>query len=196
MKKLSVLFMIGAGFLIASCSTQQSLVKRHYNKGYYVDHIASVEKSRPVAVKEALPAVAAKPVTEKVLNTEKEEVLQASTSKKVQVNTVATASVTSKHQDHVVSSDMNDQGKTEATPILSSKESTRPFAAISSQKEHSTAKDDAMFAVLILLCIFLPFIAVPVKEKSITINFWIDLLLCILFYLPGIIFAFYICFFK
>lgn len=43
--------------------------------------------------------------------------------------------------------------------------------------------------VLIILGIFIPPLAVYLYEDAITANFWVDLLLCFLFWLPGIIFA-------
>lgn len=43
--------------------------------------------------------------------------------------------------------------------------------------------------VLIILAILIPPVAVYLKEDSITSHFWIDLILCLLFWLPGIIFA-------
>lgn len=50
--------------------------------------------------------------------------------------------------------------------------------------------------LLILLCIFLPPLAVFIKNDGIDTDFWITLVLWLLFALPGIIYAFYVCFFK
>ncbi|MBC7412881.1 MAG: YqaE/Pmp3 family membrane protein [Bacteroidia bacterium] len=47
--------------------------------------------------------------------------------------------------------------------------------------------------ILAILCIFIPPLAVFLKE-GLTVNFWIDLILCFLFFIPGIIFAFLVCF--
>jgi len=44
--------------------------------------------------------------------------------------------------------------------------------------------------VLIILGIFIPPLAVYLYEDSITTNFWVDLVLTLLIWLPGIIFAF------
>jgi len=48
--------------------------------------------------------------------------------------------------------------------------------------------------VLIILCIFIPPLAVYLYEDSITTNFWVDLIATLLFWLPGMIFAFLVCF--
>lgn len=49
-------------------------------------------------------------------------------------------------------------------------------------------------AVLAILCIFIPPLAVYLYEDSITTNFWVDLIATLLFWLPGIIVAFLIVF--
>lgn len=43
--------------------------------------------------------------------------------------------------------------------------------------------------ICVLIAIFLPFIGVLVYENSVTVNFWISLILSFLFYLPGLIYA-------
>ncbi len=82
---------------------------------------------------------------------------------------------------------------------------TKPVVALASTKKITHAKNfkpvklgakkgggDVDLIILIILCLF-PFInliAIYLKDsKSITLNFWITLILDILFFLPGIIFA-------
>ena len=48
--------------------------------------------------------------------------------------------------------------------------------------------------VIAILCIFIPPLAVYLYEDSITTNFWIDLICTLLFWIPGIVVAFLICF--
>ena len=48
---------------------------------------------------------------------------------------------------------------------------------------------DAMFILAVVLCFLLPPVGVLLFEGSITTNFWIDLILTLLFWLPGIIYA-------
>lgn len=43
--------------------------------------------------------------------------------------------------------------------------------------------------ICVLIAIFLPFIGVLLYEGSLTVNFWISLILSFLFLLPGLIFA-------
>uniref|UniRef100_A0AC35UI75 Plasma membrane proteolipid 3 n=1 Tax=Rhabditophanes sp. KR3021 TaxID=114890 RepID=A0AC35UI75_9BILA len=49
--------------------------------------------------------------------------------------------------------------------------------------------------LLVLCCLFIPFLAVFFRTGC-SLQFGINILLCIFFYIPGIIHAFYICFFS
>lgn len=51
---------------------------------------------------------------------------------------------------------------------------------------------DSEKIVAIILAIFLPPLAVFMKEGGLTTNFWIDVLLCILVYFPGMLYALYL----
>ncbi|TAL58134.1 MAG: YqaE/Pmp3 family membrane protein [Bacteroidetes bacterium] len=54
-------------------------------------------------------------------------------------------------------------------------------------------RGDAPAIVLILLCIFLPPVAVGIVNDWGS-KFWFDILLTLLFYFPGMIYAFFVCF--
>ncbi|MFN0203413.1 MAG: YqaE/Pmp3 family membrane protein [Bacteroidia bacterium] len=53
-------------------------------------------------------------------------------------------------------------------------------------------KADDNQLVEILLAIFIPPVAVYMHQNGITKDFWIDLILCLLFWLPGQIYALYV----
>lgn len=55
---------------------------------------------------------------------------------------------------------------------------------------NNSSSSAVSMVVLVILAILLPPLAVFLKEGSIGTNFWIDLLLSLLFWVPGIIFAF------
>lgn len=64
-------------------------------------------------------------------------------------------------------------------------------------KHHSNSSVSSKRAsevLIAVLCIFLPPIAVVLYEDGVTTNFWVDLVATLLFWLPGIILAFLICF--
>ncbi|MDQ3110767.1 MAG: YqaE/Pmp3 family membrane protein [Bacteroidota bacterium] len=52
---------------------------------------------------------------------------------------------------------------------------------------------DVSAVLLVILCILLPPLAVFLVD-GIGLNFWLDLILTLLFFLPGIIFALIVCF--
>ena len=51
---------------------------------------------------------------------------------------------------------------------------------------------DADKIVAIILALFLPPLAVYMKEGGLTTPFWLDVLLCILVWFPGMLYALYI----
>ena len=55
-------------------------------------------------------------------------------------------------------------------------------------------KEAASEILLVILCIFIPPLAVYLYDNSVNTNFWVDLLLCFIFWFPGVIFAFLVCF--
>jgi len=78
------------------------------------------------------------------------------------------------------------------------------FSKISETKKNEIAKHFANHSnnrggvsdpiVLAILCVFVPPLAVYLYEDSIGNNFWIDLILTFLFWIPGMIFAFLVVF--
>jgi uncharacterized membrane protein YqaE (UPF0057 family) len=61
--------------------------------------------------------------------------------------------------------------------------------------EKQTSYNEEEDIVLMILCVLLPPLAV-FFSYDISNEFWIDLLLTLLFFLPGIIYALYVCFYK
>jgi uncharacterized membrane protein YqaE (UPF0057 family) len=59
----------------------------------------------------------------------------------------------------------------------------------SSKKDGNTSKKETDQTLLIILCILLPPLAVYLKEEEINSKFWISLLLTLLFWIPGVIYA-------
>jgi uncharacterized membrane protein YqaE (UPF0057 family) len=61
--------------------------------------------------------------------------------------------------------------------------------------ETPSSYDQAVDIILMLICILLPPLAV-FMAFGLGDQFWIDLLLTLIFFLPGIIYAIYVCFLK
>lgn len=69
---------------------------------------------------------------------------------------------------------------------------------VSNEQYNHSQKSASSFSVneivLAILAIFIPPLAVYLHEDAITANFWVDLVLTLFFWLPGIIFAFLVIF--
>jgi uncharacterized membrane protein YqaE (UPF0057 family) len=192
MKKSILLLSVLALFLGACNSTKNGVaMKRKYNNGYYV----SIKHKQPgVAVKETIAnnkseKTAIKPITPALLPVSTQEVqpqFYASLKNNVapKKNEIKT---TTSHK--------------ESTADIISKIASANNAKVNNSakkqrvtKQTSKAADNGGvdLVILIILCLF-PFInliAMYLKDgKSFTMNFWIDLILDVLFFLPGIIFA-------
>lgn len=66
----------------------------------------------------------------------------------------------------------------------------------SEKQQHAAAfkKSSADPIILAILSIFLPPLAVYLYEDTVTTNFWVDLIATLLFWVPGMIIAFLVCF--
>ena len=189
-RHLSFISVIVASGLLFSCKNSVELMKRHYGSGYYLSVNKGAKHKTPEQEK-----------SEKIVNTEIKKVLTSvvkenSIVQTVHENDVITASTTKipstlMHKRIVVptSFDLQATKKTIVERSLSSSKQNHK-TALKSLKGGGTDNE----IVLAILCIFIPPLAVFLKEDSIGTHFWIDLILCILFWLPGVIFAFLVCF--
>jgi cobalamin biosynthesis Mg chelatase CobN len=183
MKNIAYVTIILALFA-ASCSSNKGglITKRKYTKGYYVDlgkkhgkaksqeqKTASVKKSSPT------PEVVAAPVkievTAPVVSQEAPVVTANAASAPVQINTVkplnAAPAVTEK--------------KSVKTAVRNYVQAQRAMNKISHQKGKAS---DSELIIMVILSLFpiLALVAIWLHDgKTITLNFWIDLLLHFLF---------------
>jgi uncharacterized membrane protein YqaE (UPF0057 family) len=190
-KHLSIIVVIVASGLLFSCKNSVELVKRHYGNGYYL----SVNK----AVKHK---TAEQAKNEKVANTELKKVLvnvanEKSITETVKETPVITASsanapyvVAHKQSNPPSSVDLNTAKKL----ILWNSKYTDTQKNKITRKSLNGGSSGVNDIVLIILCLLIPPLAVYLKENSIGVHFWIDLILCFLFWIPGVIFAFLVCF--
>lgn len=68
------------------------------------------------------------------------------------------------------------------------KEARKAIKQFKADKKAGKASDDET-VLLVILSILLPPLAVYLKEDAITSHFWIDLILTLIFWIPGVIFA-------
>ncbi|CAN5394059.1 hypothetical protein BH09BAC5_BH09BAC5_08550 [soil metagenome] len=195
MKKtiLSITVLFIASIFFTSCSQEKNMIieKRHYGKGYYIHRSGQRDKlaatisentnsSNKLAVVEvpenkSLPAVN-HPVQEAVVKNQNKPAVVAPQKQNAFANQANNNKV--KEQIHRDSKVTNEKAQT-----------------IKKQEPAAKAKDDVSDILLIILCFILPPLAVFLHEGGLTIKFWLDLLLCLFFWLPGIIYALIVCFF-
>ncbi|MEO5644643.1 MAG: YqaE/Pmp3 family membrane protein [Bacteroidia bacterium] len=185
---LSVIFL--AVLFFSSCSNGRNLTieKRHYGKGYYVHangkrvltndtktaDVAAIDQTQ---VADAVSApLAPEPVVAKV------DVLP--------LNTIAVpvekSAATSKNV--VAEQVVAEPNRTIKKNTIAEQNKEIRHAG----KKAKSATDDVSLVLIIVLCFLLPPLAVFFSE-GITTNFWIDVILTLLFFLPGIIFALIVC---
>ncbi|MGZ3866206.1 MAG: YqaE/Pmp3 family membrane protein [Bacteroidia bacterium] len=181
-----IISLLTVAILISSCGNQLSILKRHYNKGFYVEagkqaHYSDKVKSDLKEKKEKHT----EPVTLSFTDEKKEEVKQTLEA----INTIAAQKETRKNFQSQLKKHRNLGAEPKPVVIKPQLKNDRFFFSF---KESRSASSDTNRIILIILCLF-PFInliAVFLKDGSkITLNFLVCLLLDLLFFLPGIIFA-------
>lgn len=186
--------------VFASCSTSVEIAKRHFNNGYYV-HVTKkntpVPAERSEAAKHEVEAVVMQEVKIEPV-TSAEEVVKPAVVEGEKNKTYASSD---KKTGIVVSQDLKkalvSAGIT--VPETTISESAKVSKADRSERKaarkefRSMLRGDAPGIVLVLLCIFLPPVAVGIVDDWGT-KFWFSLILWLLLILPGIIYAFYVCF--
>jgi len=171
---------VTAVFLLASCANKFSLVKRKYNKGYHfsVAKNHSVKKQQTKGDELTVGTLDPKQIS---LQAEPEADLKSSP-----VNTPEQIASAPKHAPSVK------KQKTTETPASSEKDSeeevhVKNFASVLQKQDFDSdsglskgADGDVKLILLIILAIFIPPLAVYLKNESIDKWFWITLILCLL----------------
>jgi uncharacterized membrane protein YqaE (UPF0057 family) len=192
MKKITSLTLsclVALGFF--SCKNSVELVKRHYTGGYYISHtgkkinkdenkdVPSGQHIDPIAINAVKGLTDVKP--EPILTAEMKNVpgFAAKETRKERSGSI------SKYRSFS-NKEIREEKITRQPDVI---KQTKP-----SEKQHVGQRSSDREILLIVLCIFIPPLAVYLKEDKIATNFWIDLILCFLFWIPGVIFAFLVCF--
>lgn len=191
MKKLALLLAV-IGIVFSSCNGKYTIAKRKYNKGFYVNRSGGNHTNTTNIASNK---------TGKVSPVEKtqEEVLTASKIEPSELpgktnEPVLSVPIAQTHKNSHKTKNPSDELASNNAKTFAATKTLLPLD-INKHKADSYKKGgDVDEVILIILCIFIPFLAVYLYEDKIAIDFWIDLLLCLLFWLPGIIFAFLVCF--
>jgi uncharacterized membrane protein YqaE (UPF0057 family) len=192
--KLLILF-ISLAALLTSCSEQLTLTKRHYKSGYYIDfsnnkHVDAlpVAGNKNTNDKQNITTLAAITSTQEVktdiqVQNQTAVVTPATVSKKARAKTpvikytssktVASGKTTSEVAENKVSELSSD-----AADNLTQANSTSDVIIISGLS----------LILIVIITIFIPPLGVALVY-GIDLHFWIDLILTLLFFIPGLIYG-------
>ncbi|HTB32954.1 MAG TPA: YqaE/Pmp3 family membrane protein [Bacteroidia bacterium] len=186
----SVLLAVAIGILLSSCSNlpNLSLTKRHYRSGYYVN-FSKKNNTSPTSAK--LASVKHKdqaPIPELI----KPEIpiIKASTSNNSIKKNVADLEKTVKLKEnmkdnYVVSYTTANSKPDDLAPTISAGNNLYSGAE---GEVNARVEVNVSMVVIVLCAIFIPPLGVALMY-GIHSYFWIDLLLTLLFFIPGMIFA-------
>lgn len=181
-------------FVLSSCNSSVSIVKRKYNDGYYV---STSHHSNTTVTKEE-NNLNKQEITKGVENdntTTVDVISEKAETPNTSVETGVTSIVSNNTTEAVHSQKSVIERKTgskkitatEMMPFILKKQVSKTVQKVPQRKEVRTSQ-----ILEIILAIFLPPVAVYLHTNGLTTEFWIDLLLTCLFWIPGVIYAFYI----
>ena len=177
--KTNLILFVATLLFATSCSNKFSLVKRKYNKGFYVSvnkkagNVKASEhkalKSAPVKEEVALEVVGAQP---------------ANNVKSTEIHTIAVKNAVTKKQD-------NSSARTsKAVPTFIAAADKSPLTFQAARKSIRTVPEadknqmgtdsDVNLVLLVILAIILPPLAVYLKHHTIDTWFWVTLILTVL----------------
>lgn len=175
---------------LTSCSDKLGIQKRRYNKGYYI--ASSHKKHNTTASPEN------KHLSPSVLNNKTSELITPSNITSQEALTVnarqpeidtkdikvskPTQAVTCPKKENVTASSGN-------TPIIQKSQLKNIASELAKTSPKKSSDSDVKLIILVLLAIFLPPLAVFLKNESVNTWFWVTLILCLLTF--SIFFFFY-----
>jgi uncharacterized membrane protein YqaE (UPF0057 family) len=190
MKKIYVLTLVAITLIYSSCTVE----KRHYMSGYHVEWnhkgpkiggdgntIAEANESAETSnnMTHTETTITERPAN--YVNYLEKNITPPTESK----------SVTEIPKKVVSNSKANIESNNQAIKESNNKV-IAPTIRNSNSTSHSVANDensDTDLVILVILAILLPPLAVFLKEGSWNSRCWIDLILCLLFFIPGVIYA-------
>ncbi len=191
MKKSALLFSVifFAALFLSSCAHRNiTIEKRHYGNGYYVHTTGKIHHDKTVKSETAIAIQENQAPEEKaeVVRSKKEEAAP------VAVSTSASSEKKSAKTKHSTAKEVIAEPVRVIEKNTTETAATEPVRQIGKKKSTPSTAGEVDMVLIIILCFLLPPLAVYLSE-GITTNFWIDLILTLLFFIPGIIFALIVC---
>lgn len=179
-----------AAFIFSSCSTTDGLTieKRRYRDGYYV----SKSKRNDNKAEEKQVVLSRETITPQQAAALEQQAVQPETVKG-EVQPVAEQTTLSAPATPAATSTVNTVTEAKKEEVSVNKKEARETtktAVKQAKKDAKKSADDVPDVVIILLCLFIPPLAVYLIKGDIDNDFWINLVLTFLCGIPGIIHAF------
>ena len=190
MKKLFVptLLIVIVGILFSSCSntSKMAFAKRHYRNGYYVNFagksptaVAANYSKVPAIIKhQTSPIAIAKPESYVTVKTP-----VSISEKSVVVEKIATPIKVK--ENNLISTNSTIASE---KPLTLNTQANNDMSGSVGDGHHDRDNSSVPFVVIVLCAIFIPPLGVGLMY-GINSYFWIDLILTLLFFFPGMIFA-------
>jgi uncharacterized membrane protein YqaE (UPF0057 family) len=191
MKKYSLLTFLAVSLFFVGCTME----KRHYNSGYHVEWLSQKGK-----VQKAEPAAQQEKEMDQQLALQEETVVmeqEQATVAPVVVAEVVAPVVTDKAEtpakketsNKIVRQEVRKEMKAAQKEMKSIEKGFTADASVATLDQASSSPlSDVDVILLVILAIILPPLAVGL-HRGIGTEFWISLLLTILFWIPGVIYA-------
>ncbi|MBK9283303.1 MAG: hypothetical protein IPM51_03195 [Sphingobacteriaceae bacterium] len=178
MKNLAIACL--AVLMLASCSSKIGIVKRKYNKGYYIAH-SGKQKNTTIQSKSQSKVELEKPEVVVINNVPSDEFIQqpvvASINQSPEMKLKAKNFI--KKQSKLNNPANPELGYTSTSNQINISKLLKTHDSISLINSKNKKDSDVNIVVLVILSLFpiLALIAVYLHDGDITLNFWIDLLL-------------------
>lgn len=199
MKRLNVLYLfLALTLVLGSCGSSNNVVsnklisKRKYNKGFHINKKGNYKDSKKNVASEDLKADDAKSTDEKLTPTRasrkdwKEKFAPVTIERETESEAVAEVESYTEEipsSDSHQSDDINTVVETESNTESSENESSEDAKASSLESKgylsSPSTSDPVMLVIYILLCLFLPPVAIAIYS-GISGIFWLDLILFLL----------------
>jgi uncharacterized membrane protein YqaE (UPF0057 family) len=200
--KLAVLSLVG--FVLAACGTSNDVVsghlisKRKVNKGFFMNH-SKTPKSDGVETQEVRQPfiqynteqaeeltvaenITAQPEQELAFVEEKQPLLSDETPNDLSIETDAVTESPNPAEKQVETVSVTRTVKTKID-----KSDRTEFRQAKKEYRQAESEDGTRLLILVIICLFIPPLAVYLHEGSWNSTCWINLLLTLLFFLPGMI---------
>lgn len=191
--------------LVSSCGSHAGFMKRKYRKGHYHEFVKAPKLPNGISASSEGVKHSANLEPKAIPNA---RVVQQSSSERSLANTPSTLvesvgapSSPTKNLAPYFTSKNETKRKTNAADKAVAAAEFKPalhqtsaaFKALLAQQSNK-GNSDVNAVLLVVCCIFLPPLAVYLFQDDVTVDFWIDLVLCLLFWIPAVVFAFLVCF--